>query len=633
MSMATKRLSVLMHRFQIRFPLLAGFMMVVSCTTPQTQPPLSVGGSAILPDQIPDPLEPMNRGVWAVNRGVIDYFLSPVGRGYRMVVPKPVRNSISRVSYNVGYPGRALNQLLQGRMADAGDESLRFATNTTVGLLGVIDVASKMDIPKHKGNFHQTFQQWGWQGGKTYLMLPGVGPSDEMDVVGFGCDQLADPLNYNRISRWVSYSFKFNDRAEDVDQLQRFIESDPDAYATLKAIWTYQSRGYSPDWSMHAPQHPPTLETLAVASLKLQDPAFVEKGDETTVRIPTTGKRLPFNYWLQDGPAPLVYVVPGLGSHRLTMQALSVVENLHRRGFAVVCISGLFHPEFINNASSAQVQGYAPYDRADMAIALGQIDKWMQKKHGKRLGARALVGCSMGGFQTLALAAEQSRKGGTAAPLFEKFVAINPPVDLHHGLECLDGFYEAPLVWPEAVRQQRVNNAIHKVVAMIDAPSRTERVIPIDGTESKYLIGLVFRMTLRGAIYESQRRHDLGLLQQPLSYWSREPVYDEIMEISFADYFKKFVIFSYRKQGVDTSGFERDGNLRYSAPELSRLPNTHVITSRNDFLLSAGDIGWLKRTFGAKRLVLLDGGGHMGALVRPEVHDLIASILLDLKTR
>jgi len=618
---------------------------IVSCTTPTTrmdEAQRSVRTKAYLPYEMNDPLEPLNRGIYEVNRGLMTAVISPAGKGYRMVVPSPVRTSIRHFGYNIAYPGRALNQLLQGRVADAGDDSARFLCNTTAGCLGFFDVATKWNMPKHEGNFAQTFQKWGWHG-DTYLMLPVVGPSDEVHATGFGFDRMADPMSYSPETRLIGYGVTFNQKTENVDQTLRLIKSNPDSYSTVRTVWTYASKDGVPDWSMHGPQDPSTLQTLAVATLRVKDPDFINMIREAKVKLPNTGKRLPFNYLLQKGKAPLVYIVPGLGSHRLATQSLTLAESLYQKGFSVVTVSGLFHPEFTECASTSHVPGYAAADRQDLLHALTEIDAWMERKHGDHLGVRALVGCSMGGFQTLTLAAHLAsaktapaigNNDHCAKPLhFERFIAVNPPVDLHYGMAKLDSYQNAPAKWPAAVRQQRMNNTLHKIAAMMSAPLPAEKAVPIDATESQFLIGLTFRLTLRDAIYASQRRHDMGLLKQPLATWNRKAVYEEIMGISFAEYYKTFVLPYYRNTGVDTSEFERDGDLVRGAPELARLSNIHIITSRNDFLLSPDHVSWLQRTFGPKRLTLLKQGGHMGAFADPAFHELLASKLADLKTK
>lgn len=594
-----------------------------------------------LPDQLNDPIEPINRGVWAVNHGLVQGILVPASRGYRWVIPAGARHSINHFGYNLGFPVRAVNQVLQGRIGDAGDESVRFVTNTTVGVLGFFDVASKWEIPKHRGNFAQTFHVWGWDG-ENFIVLPVFGPSDEASALGLGADRLADPVAHYQTGRGVMVGTMFNDRSEQAESALRILKSDPDSYATAKAIWTYASRDEAPDWSMNGPLHEPSLETLAVATLRLQDQKFLERMRVGKARVPSTGRKLPFSYWLQKEQAPLVYVVPGLGSHRMTMQSLSVAEGLYDRGYSVVAISGLFHPEFIEYASSAEVPGNATADRRDLWSALEGIDTWMHHKHGERLGSRGMVGCSMGGFQALAMAVEaktrpgicdRSHKGCVGIEI-DQFLAVNPPVDLFHAMAVLDSYQEAPAEWPAAVRQQRVNNSVHKAVALMTMPKGIEIQSPcFDGTESRYLIGLTFRLSLRNAIYTSQRCHDLGNLERPLSWWNREAIYDEILGLSYADYLEQIALPHFQQEGVSEAAFHAESNLKHLSPGLARCPQAQVITSRNDFLLSDSDVAWLQATFGTRRLTLLERGGHMGGLADPKVHDLIASKLAALKAR
>jgi len=638
-------------RHQQIHPLVKGtaFLLVVSLLLSSCAPTGSVHGrkarqeNVYLPQTLKDPLEPLNRGVWAFNHALLQGVISPTARGYRMVVPAPARTSIRNFGYNLGYPGRALNQLLQGRVGDAGDESLRFVTNTTVGVAGLFDVASDWSIPKHRGTFAQTFQTWGWDG-KNFIVLPFFGPSDESSAVGLGADRLADPLSYHQDGRAVLYGVRFNNLSEESENALRMIKSDPDSYDTVKAVWTYAAKSDAPNWKLNGPVHAPTLESLAAATLKLRDERFLEISRETKIKVPTTGKKLPFNYWIQDEPAPLIYVVPGLGAHRLTMQALAVAEALYDKGYSVVTISGMFHPEFIEFASSAKVPGNSASDRKDVWSLMGAIDSHLQRKYGNQLGARAMVGTSMGGFQALAMAAEAHTRpqpcekrcnscNACSSIKIDRFLAINPPVDLIHALQQLDSYMMAPGQWPASVRQQRIDNTVHKAVAMMTKPEGVAMENPLfDGVESKYLVGLAFRMTLRNAIYTSQRCHDLGHLDRPLSWWNRQEVYDEILAMSFDDYLKEIILPHYGQHGVTMAQFHAHSDLKDLAPGLANCRHAHVITSSNDFLMSAEDLAWLKRTFGGDRLKLLDRGGHVGGVLsNPGVYDLIDSKLKDLK--
>ena len=158
-----------------------------------TKPPAAE--TVVLPKSVPDPIEPFNRVMWDFNKGLMTGVIKPTSKVYRFVVVKPVRTGIGNFGKNLTYPGRLINNLLQGKWRGARDESYRFVCNTTVGVAGVFDVASKWKIPKSDTDFGQTFGQWGWKP-NFFLMLPFLGPSNDRDTVGWAADTAANPLLY-----------------------------------------------------------------------------------------------------------------------------------------------------------------------------------------------------------------------------------------------------------------------------------------------------------------------------------------------------------------------------------------------------------------------------------------------------
>jgi ABC-type transporter lipoprotein component MlaA len=197
----------------------------------QAASPTPAARKALVPSELDDPLEPANRLIWAANRGLLEGVVRPTGQIYRFVVPKPARTAVSNFSRNLMYPGRVANQLLQGRWDDAGDESLRFLTNTTVGLGGLFDPASRWDIPKPEADFAGTFMHWGWQP-DSYLMLPVFGPSTEVHALGLAADEFTEPWNYDATLRRISYLSTYNRLAGSAEETTRFIRSEADPYAT-----------------------------------------------------------------------------------------------------------------------------------------------------------------------------------------------------------------------------------------------------------------------------------------------------------------------------------------------------------------------------------------------------------------
>ncbi|MFZ5541798.1 MAG: MlaA family lipoprotein [Pseudomonadota bacterium] len=141
-----------------------------------------------------DPLERMNRHVFDFNDRVDRAVLKPVAHGYVAVVPEPVRGCVTNFFANLGDVSNAANNLLQGKPVEAVSDICRIAINTTVGVLGCFDVASKMGLEKHNEDFGQTLGRWGLGSG-AYLVLPLLGPSSVRDAVGRVPDAYVDPVS------------------------------------------------------------------------------------------------------------------------------------------------------------------------------------------------------------------------------------------------------------------------------------------------------------------------------------------------------------------------------------------------------------------------------------------------------
>jgi ABC-type transporter lipoprotein component MlaA/pimeloyl-ACP methyl ester carboxylesterase len=613
-------------------------LVTLSCST--TSPPRDLATStsgkkgaqsspSIAAEFIADPLEPLNRGVWEVNRGILVGVLKPTGRVYRTIVPPPARRSIRNFSRNLAYPGRLVNHLLQGRWQGAGDESLRFICNTTAGVGGFFDVASRWDIPKSNADFAQTFNGWGWQP-NAFVMLPFLGPSDDTHATGSLFDRAADPLNYFPPYNFISTGGTFNGLFEQTEELARFTRSESDSYAGTKYFWTYASKHEAPDWTTTGPKDISTLQTLNVGLIRPKNPEFLRSGRVMDVRLPSTGRNMKFNCWMQPSTAPLVMIAPGLGSHRMSSHILFVAESLYQQGFSVVTTTGTFHPEFMENASTAALPGYPPVDCNDLLVELTEIDRALEKKFPGRLGKKALVGISMGGFQALYLAAREKNES-PGMLRFDRYVAIDTPVDLYANDAPLDDLFDAPLAWPIEQRQARINNTLHKAAALMTMPPSPNSAPPFDAIESKYLVGLSFRLTLRDTIFNSQSRKNLGILQAPLSPWRREEAYREIMDCSFADYSRKFAAPYFESQGISQSKFVRELNLRTHQDQLGSQKKVRVVINQNDFLLKPGDVSWLKSTIAPSHLKVFPDGGHLGNLASPASQEAITKSLNGLK--
>ena len=296
--------------------------------------------------------------MWAFNKDLMTGLIKPTSRVYRFVVRRPIRTGLGNIGKNVLYPGRAINNLLQEKWAGARDETYRFLLNSTVGVAGFWDVAAKWNIQKSDADFGQTFGQWGWKPA-CFIMLPFFGPSNERDTLGLAADIAANPLlyipSYKIIANdpvtylgpytYFAYAVAYNNFADTVREDVRFMQAEMDPYSEIQYAWTFVRKNRVADFQVKGKQDEASLETLESVFFTFKDPSFPGRGQTRSVLIPATGRRLNFTYWLQPGRAPVVYIVPGLGSHRLSETFLALAELAYKNGFLrrLQCISSPFN--------------------------------------------------------------------------------------------------------------------------------------------------------------------------------------------------------------------------------------------------------------------------------------------------
>ncbi len=186
-----------------------------------------------------DPLEGYNRVMFEINQTVDGLLLKPAAEFYVLAVPEGVRFRISNVLGNLGEPLNLLNNLAQGKMERAGTSFMRFTVNSTVGVVGIFDVATDWGLERAPEDFGQTLASWG-VGGEPYLVLPLLGPSNPRDAVGFGVDWVADPVGHlmpaeGGVARGVLSGV--SQRAEHIENLETLERTSVDFYAALRELY------------------------------------------------------------------------------------------------------------------------------------------------------------------------------------------------------------------------------------------------------------------------------------------------------------------------------------------------------------------------------------------------------------
>ena len=136
----------------------------------------------IFGEELDDPFEDLNRDIFIFNEKLDEKLLTPAALTYRKVTPQFARTGVTNFFNNLEEIDTTINQVLQGEIKYAFNDAGRFVINSTIGLFGLIDVASKMGLEKHEEDFGQTLGVWGFDSG-PYIMIPFLGPSNPRDLL------------------------------------------------------------------------------------------------------------------------------------------------------------------------------------------------------------------------------------------------------------------------------------------------------------------------------------------------------------------------------------------------------------------------------------------------------------------
>jgi phospholipid-binding lipoprotein MlaA len=224
-----------MQRMQLKSLLsLAGVFILSACTSSQ-------GQNAV------DPFEPVNRATFKFNRAFDATLLKPVAKLYITVLPQLVRDGVDNFFNNIAMIPTVGNDLLQGEFRYAIKDTWRFAVNSTIGVGGVFDVASRsFSLPAHYNDLGMTFYKWGYHQ-SSYFMVPFLGPSTIRDTAGISLEYfLMTPYPYihDQGVVWGLWGLRYVDLRSQLFEHERLMEEAIDPYTFVRDAWL-QHREYA----------------------------------------------------------------------------------------------------------------------------------------------------------------------------------------------------------------------------------------------------------------------------------------------------------------------------------------------------------------------------------------------------
>ena len=214
-----------------------------------------------LTDPERDPWEPFNRKVHAFNMGFDRAIFRPVAKGYDYIMPDPPQRGVRNFFRNLSYPVNVLNSLLQGKMDDAFISTGRFMMNSTIGLLGFFDVATKVGIEEVREDFGQTLAVWGWKDSR-FIMMPFIGPYTARDLLGRGFYGYFHPISYaiREYNNYVPLVVDLVTLRAELLPYQAELDAASDPYGLMRDVWLQNREFEIYDGDPPAPDYDALLE-------------------------------------------------------------------------------------------------------------------------------------------------------------------------------------------------------------------------------------------------------------------------------------------------------------------------------------------------------------------------------------
>lgn len=612
-----------------------------------------------------DPLEGFNRSMFEVQDVFFRYVFRPVGYFYGSILPAPAIRAVNRLTDNLSFPRRMLSNFCRAEFTAGGIEFLRFLSNSTLGIAGLFDPAEAwFGLEQQESDFGLAFASWGIGPG-CQIFLPGLGASNIRDGVGYIFDYALDPKSYfyggqafamlnNGMVLYRSYenmyysSFDPYIQMRDLNLLSRELAvSGDDLLKGTVFDATLQDPLPQPEGGVTLSGYPEQggdVDTLRAALfdsvdgsvwtyLSIFNGSFANSGQLRSVPLAKNRPEMDYVFYRQnENPyAPLVVILPGLGSYCSSANVTGLAEILHGKGYAVLAMSNAMHWQFAAAAPGEFMPGFTPTDVRIIRRAIDAAVHQLREKERCFPSSILLTGYSLGALETLFVAATGDEE---FQEKFERYVAINPPADLFYGLRQLDRYYTEDAPGNFTLARKKLLTAAAKEMTVIGAKAAEQGyfgtvtdltangniALPVTQEEARLLIGYSFRRSLQELLIARHKDLNIPALEIPWSWGNRHELYREIGQFNYERYLMDVVLPFY----------ENRLNTNLSADKLNYLSGVYaiedtlrnnssvrVLHTANDFLLREEDKAFFRETLD-DRLILFNTGGHLGNFFHPE---------------
>lgn len=372
---------------------------------------------------------------------------------------------------------------------------------------------------------------------------------------------------------------------------------------------------------------------------------FYQQASTDSVKVQPNKPELKYNLWLQDKPADIVIIIPGTGESYVDLTPTAFAELFYNNGYSAVILSSAFNWQFMQSSASVLTPGYTPFDAKDVKNAVVKMLKKIGKENPGYIKRKILLGTSLGALHALYIAGDCRRHNNE---YFDRYIAVNPPVDLLYAIREIDSFYSIGGTWEKDQIRSKVRHCVVSYMRMMRGISpdaapiagginrRQAIKVSVDkkskkgeldftAEDAKFLIGLSFHMNLMEVIYSIYSCSDNKVIKAEKAFFDRSEIYAEIDKFNFESYLQKFLLPEYEKilgKKLTLDKLNETAGLKGISKTLKVDDSIRIIHNSDDILLQKGDLAWLKSCMG-NRMTIFKHGGHLGNLYTQPVKNTI----------
>ena len=642
-----------------------------------------------------DKFEKTNRKVFKFNQKLNKYALRPIHCVWASIMPKYGMDRIQSAYTNIEYPKRLVASLIERDYKTCGKETVRFLTNSTIGLAGMFDPAKSIfNIEPSQKNIGHALAKCKVKQG-PYLVVPFMNSATPRTLAGRILETPLDPTIYigSPLTALVKLGLMVN-RTSYTQPLAKMVETNyADPYDIAKKYFGIENyiktsdlcsceniknalkqdftvnktdsanvdvaledfkldlpsnvdyavtkttnglkTGISsddlvlddmiilapyllPNVVLHdfRPQNPIVDATRTAlfdaeginksiwSELSIWNRSFAKKIKSGKIEFVEGKKPYVYRYILNKNEnSPLAILYPSIGEGVNSHHNVVFAKLLHDKGFSVVMQGSHFHWEFVNSMDDNFTPGI-PENDAKLLQEMGvKILADIKNKTGREFDKKVLIGTSFGAMQTLFVASLEQKEKKIG---IDKFISINPPIELCYAIEELDKNNSAWKSYSNEIKD-KASFCVAKIIKLLEMKKQKDfnlKQMPFTLQEGQLITAFVLQQKLSDLIYtlENKKHKDSA------------NIYDKILNTSFMGYVESYVL---KNNEMTKEELKHQTSLHKISNYLESANNYTVYHTLDDYFVNRAQLAKL-RNYSADKLILFDCGSHLGYLYRNE---------------